>query len=107
MTKENSFITSTPACLRCCTFDKFGIPSEAFQVRLNQALDLYQLNYEGNIKILVPFHSGKLHGFVRVFEEWFGQTNLTMLAFFQDGVLRRPGANVIKLFTAVSHDFSK
>ena len=48
---------------------------------------LFKLTYPGNVQILVYFHSGKLHGSLRVLEQWFGQTNLSMLGHFVDGQL--------------------
>jgi hypothetical protein len=44
---------------------------------------------------LVPFQSGKLHGTVQVFDNWFGQPNMTMFGHFENGRLVGP---VWKLF---------
>ena len=54
---------------------------------LDTVQTLIKLTYPGNVQILVYFHSGKLHGSLRVLEQWFGQTNLSMLGHFVDGQL--------------------
>jgi len=56
---------------------------------------MFKLTYPENVQVLVQFRSGKLHGHVRAYEQWFGQANLSMVARFEDGLMSGP---VWKLF---------
>ena len=56
---------------------------------------MFKLSFAGNVQALAPFLSGKLHGYVRFYEQWFGQANLSRVAYFEDGVM---SGRVWKLF---------
>ncbi len=44
----------------------------------------------------MPFQSGKLHGTVQVFDNWFGQPNMTMFGHFDSGHLVGPVWNLFE-----------
>jgi hypothetical protein len=50
----------------------------------------FQMIFDNNVQVLAAFVSGTLHGHVLVFEQWFGQTNLSMVGYYSRGHLVGP-----------------
>lgn len=80
----------SPQCLCNCNFGLLKGAINATKIHNDQTSETYEIVYEDDIRAIFQFVEGKISGKVKIFELWFEEWRLAVIAHYKDGVLSGP-----------------